>query len=263
MNILGIVAEFNPFHNGHLYLIHEARKKYPFDAVVCAISGNFLQRGEPAICSKWARAEMALRCGADLILEIPFAFAVRSACPFARGGAELLSQTGVVTHLAFGSESGDLEMLKSISSIIRLEPEQFKSNLKNNLARGLSYPAARAEALQTILPHIEKDILSGANNILALEYLRVIDDMQLPLQPFTVTRKGSLYHDLDVSDFASAAAIRGAVSQLSDLDRVKGSLPEDSYRVFNNELANGRAQVTVDRMEEAILTLCVSSIYRN
>lgn len=257
MNILGIVAEYNPFHNGHLYMIQSARGKQPFDAVVCAMSGSFLQRGEPAICSKWARAEMALRCGADLILEIPFAFAVRSAYNFARGGVQLLSQTGVVTHLGFGSESGDLEMLKSICSIIRLEPEQFKSYLKNNLSRGLSYPAARAEALQDYIPNAGPNLpglLSGANNILALEYLRVIEDFKLSLQPLTVARKGSHYHDRDITEFSSATAIRDAVSKLSDLDRVKGSLPSESYEVFKNELEIGRAPITPQMMEDAILT---------
>ena len=118
MAVLGIVAEFNPFHNGHLHLVEEALKKDTFSASVCVMSGNFLQRGEPALCDKWSRAEMAVRCGLDLIIELPFCFAVRSAWYFARGAVNLLAQTGVVTHLAFGSESGDINSLNAIASIL-------------------------------------------------------------------------------------------------------------------------------------------------
>ena len=128
MAILGIIAEFNPFHNGHLHLLREIRKAEPCSAIICVMSGNFLQRGEPAVCNKWARSAMALRAGADLIIELPFCFAVRSAYYFARGAIQLLQQTGVVTHLAFGSESGQLSELQAIAHFLVTKSRIIKSN---------------------------------------------------------------------------------------------------------------------------------------
>ncbi|NLB87935.1 MAG: nucleotidyltransferase family protein, partial [Syntrophomonadaceae bacterium] len=146
MSILGIVAEFNPFHNGHQYLINTVKEKYNFDAIVCVMSGNFTQRGEPAICNKWARAEMALNAGVDLVIELPFCFATRSAYYFAKGAIELLELTKVVTHIAFGSEMGDIEQLKDIARLLNEEPDDYKKLLKKQLNKGFSYPMARSIA---------------------------------------------------------------------------------------------------------------------
>lgn len=155
MAVLGIIAEFNPLHNGHLHLLQEAHNHEQFDAAVCVMSGNFLQRGDPAICNKWSRAEMALQSGIDLVIELPFCFAVRSAYYFARGAIQLLTRTGVVTHLAFGSEIGNIDTLKSISTIIANEPENYKSLLKKYLSQGLNFPSARSKTMQSLLgtPH--------------------------------------------------------------------------------------------------------------
>ncbi len=259
MQVLGIIAEYNPFHNGHLYLIEEARKRQHFDAVLSIMSGNFVQRGEPAVCSKWDRAEMALRSGVDLVIELPFIYAVRSAYYFARGAIESLYRTGIVSHLAFGSESGNLEQLQDIAKIITNEPEDYKFILKQKLALGLSYPAARARALHDYLGHnsLEMEgLLSGPNNILALEYLRVIEEMNLPLKPLTISRKGQGYHDSSLSTptLASATAIRRALFEHQNFEDIQVNMPWASWEVLRQAINSGQAPVLSDSLEQAILS---------
>lgn len=258
MNVLGIIAEFNPFHNGHLHLIDAAKNDHNFAAVVCVMSGNFMQRAEPAICGKWSRAEMALDSGVDLVIELPFGFAVRSAYYFARGAVQLLARTGVVTHLGFGSEAGRLDDLQKIAALLADEPDDYKLQLKKYLARGLSYPAARSKALQDFmgLKIINAEtLLNGPNNILAIEYLRNIKQGDIKLTPFTIPRKGQHYHSHNISHLTSAKAIR---SKLYDnpviTPDIAQALPPTSQRILLREIIAGRAPVLADSLEQAILT---------
>jgi len=253
MAVLGIVAEFNPFHNGHLHLVQEALKKESFSAAVCVMSGNFLQRGEPALCDKWSRAEMAVRCGLDLVIELPFCFAVRSAWHFARGAVNLLAQTGVVTHLAFGSESGDITRLNAIASVLASEPDEFKTSLRSQLDKGLNYPAARSLALQNYLsstPDLEH-LLIGPNNILSIEYLRVIKENCLPMIPLTIPRQGN-YHDPSLGYFPSATAIRKSLEQNQSLQHIAPAMPKNCLERLKKDISLGRAPVHSDALEQAI-----------
>jgi phosphate acetyltransferase len=253
MAVLGIVAEFNPFHNGHLHLVQEALKKESFSAAVCVMSGNFLQRGEPALCDKWSRAEMAVRCGLDLVIELPFCFAVRSAWHFARGAVNLLAQTGVVTHLAFGSESGDITRLNAIASVLASEPDEFKTSLRSQLDKGLNYPAARSLALQDYLsstPDLEH-LLIGPNNILSIEYLRVIKENCLPMIPLTIPRQGN-YHDPSLGYFPSATAIRKSLEQNQSLQHIAPAMPKNCLERLKKDISLGRAPVHSDALEQAI-----------
>ncbi|MGI5921194.1 MAG: nucleotidyltransferase [Syntrophomonadaceae bacterium] len=257
MAVLGIVAEFNPFHNGHLYLITEAQKRYNFSATVCVMSGNFLQRGEPAICNKWTRAEMALASGADLIIELPFGFATRSAFFFARGAVQLLSRTGVVTHLAFGSESGDIESLQSIARLIANEPDDYQILLKQYLSMGLNFPAARSKTVEQLLAGKIEDIhhlLMSPNNILALEYLRAIALEKLCLTPITLNRIESGYHSKLLCRYASASAIRNALEKHQDIAQLTDTMPARSLAILEREIRSGRAPVHFNAMAESILT---------
>lgn len=258
MKVLGIIAEYNPFHNGHRYLIEEAKAAGRFDVVICIMSGNFVQRGDTAICSKWARAEMALRCGVDLVLELPFAYAVRSAYYFAWGAIQSLYNTGVVTHLAFGSESGDLEKLREIARLLANEPEDYQRIIKKHLAKGISYPSARSQAICDYLGTANQDIeavLRGPNNILAIEYLKVIEELKLPLRAFTITRKGSGYHRQDLNSLASAAAIRAALLNPSDRSKIIQSMPSSSFRILQREIENGLAPIQLSMLEQSIFTM--------
>lgn len=255
-SVLGIIAEFNPLHKGHLHFIQSAQQRYDFSATVCVMSGSFVQRGEAALCNKWVRTRMALQAGVDLVIELPFCFAVRSAYYFARGGIELLYRTGVVSHLAFGSENGQLEQLQSIAAIIADENPDYKNHLKYYLAKGLSFPAARAQTIQKIMGKqitgLEQ-IIQQPNNILALEYLRVLEQESLPLQPFTVPRKGSGYNNRELSPYASASAIRHALLERPSLEGVTGFIPEEPGALLQQEIDAGRAPVNPDVLEQAVL----------
>ena len=255
-SVLGFIAEFNPLHNGHLHFIKTAQEMEDFSATICVMSGNFVQRGEAAVCNKWVRARMALAAGVDLVLELPFCFAVRSAYYFARGGIELLNRTGVVSHLAFGSESGHLEELQSIAKTIAHETQDFKNYLKNYLAQGLSFPVARARTIQFIMgesiPDLEY-ILMQPNNILALEYLRVLEQEAWPLLPITIPRIGSGYHTPEVSPFASATAIRYDLLEHRSAHRIKDSVPPAILTLLEQEMNAGRAPVSLKAFESAIL----------
>jgi len=172
VNVVGIVAEYNPFHNGHLYHMESARKITNCEAVVVAMSGSFCQRGEPAIIDKFSRAEAALQCGADLVLELPFCFAVQDAGGFAKGAVSLLSRTGVVTDIVFGSESGNLEALSKMAHVLVEQPPPFPELIHKELKKGLSFPNARKKALlaffQTTSELNSQDVLSieKSNDIL-------------------------------------------------------------------------------------------------
>lgn len=255
MAVLGVVSEYNPFHNGHQYLFDKAGQTENFDAIICVMSGNFTQRGEAAIFNKWSRAEMALRSGADLIIELPFCFAVRSAYYFARGALQLLQRTGVVTHLAFGCENNHLPTLKGVADILCHEPDEFKTLLKKNLSDGLSFPLARSRALQS---HLNSDLsgtLLGPNNILAIEYLRILQEENIDFQPIAIKRSGSHYHDTEVSPLPSATAIRQALAHSSDLSSLQSSLPPGSLEVAERELAGGRYSSGLESIERSIIMM--------
>lgn len=256
MAIIGIVAEYNPFHNGHLHLITEAKQKNSSCPIVCVMSGNFLQRGEPAICNKWARAEMALNSGADVVIELPFCFSVRSAYYFAQGALRLLQRSGVITHLAFGAESDELQVLNSITEILAAEPAVYSNLVKKNLASGKSFPLARSQALQQYMGKRSADlqaVLSGPNNILAIEYLRVIKEESLTLAPILIKRKGSGYHDTNLAPLASATAIRNHLLTNNGLNDLGGSMPQASLKILEREISLGRSPVSLDTLERAVL----------
>lgn len=254
--VLGIVAEYNPFHNGHLYLMEKAQQEENFAAIIVVMSGNFLQRGEPALCDKWSRAEMALSCGADLVIELPFGFAARSAYYFARGALQLLHRTGVVTHLAFGVESDNLPLLKNIAGIISSEPPEYKTILKRHLSSGLSFPLSRSLALQEYAgqPQSEwQQTMLGPNNILALEYLHVIAKERLPFIPLAINRRGSSYHSPELSQYSSATAIRQALLGNVHSNEIAPSLPVPCLEILQREIARGRAPIQANMLEQAIL----------
>jgi len=212
MNVTGIIAEYNPFHNGHAYHLKEARMQTNADFILVVMGGNFMQRGEPAIVDKYTRTEMALRAGADLVIELPSAFATGSAEFFAEGAVELLDATGVVTSLCFGSELGSLPLLEKSAQIFHEEPEDFQNHLKEYLRSGNSYPAAREQALiKTLGTSLNSDFMSSPNNILGIEYIKALLKRKSNIIPATVQRLGDYHGTImedDCSVFASASAIR-------------------------------------------------------
>lgn len=214
MNITGIIAEYNPFHNGHLYQVEQV-KKSGADYIIVVMSGDFLQRGTPAILDKWTRARMALSSGADLVIELPAVFATASAQYFARGGVSILDKLGVLNTLCFGCESNNLSLLKECASYLWKEPDAYKEKLQAYLKEGKSFPKAREEALSNLLGTDAAAFVSSPNNILALEYCIALLERNSSTQPLPILRKGSGYHEEDLAEnvLPSATAIRSLLTE--------------------------------------------------
>ena len=203
MNVAGIVAEYNPFHNGHAYHIEATRAALGEDtAIVCCMTGDFVQRGEAAVYSKYARAEAAARCGADLVFELPLQWSVSSAEGFARGAVGLLGALGAVKYLSFGSECGETKPLETLAFAL-LDPN-MDGEIKSELAEGVSYAAARQRALARSVGELST-ILDTPNNILAVEYIKAIYNLHLEMQPITVPRYGSEHDGAGEGNMRSAA----------------------------------------------------------
>lgn len=229
MNIVGLITEYNPFHNGHLYHIQEAKRVTKADATVVIMSGNFVQRGAPAIMPKHLRAKSALLSGADLVLELPVCFATGSAEFFAMGAIALLDSLGCVDSICFGSECGDSEILEKITKILSEEPDDYKKALQNALRKGMSFPQARQHALQEyfINNHFDAnalaDVLSQPNNILGIEYMKALYQRNSSMKAYSIRRIGAGYHESELTEkYSSASAIRHSLA--------KDSLSESIYR---------------------------------
>lgn len=215
MRAVGIIAEYNPLHNGHIYHLEQAKALSGADYCIVVMSGNFVQRGEAACTDKFTRAEWALKVGADLVLELPSVFALSNAERFALGGVRTLAATGLVTDLAFGCEASDVTMLYQLADIIASEPPLFREALRRRLSEGKSYPRARFEALADygVPPHL-LEVIAQPNNILAIEYLHALSAGNIHMQPLPVTRIGSDYHSEALhGSYASATAIRKALAE--------------------------------------------------
>lgn len=225
MKTVGLITEYNPFHNGHAYHIEKAKMLTGADRVIVVMSGDFVQRGAPAVMPKHLRAESALLSGASLILELPVCFATGSAEYFAQGSISLLNQLGCIDSVCFGSECGDLHLLKEIAQILADEPIEYQTALRQALKEGASFPAARQKALN-IYSDKYSEILALPNNILGIEYLKALAKLHSKMEPFTIKRIGAGYHDMDIDgQFSSATAIRSDIYQLADVNSSSESIP--------------------------------------
>ncbi|MCR5481171.1 MAG: nucleotidyltransferase family protein [Clostridia bacterium] len=209
----GIVAEYNPFHNGHKYHIEKTKEETGADTIVAVMSGNFLQRGIPALADKWERAEAACRCGADLVLELPFLYAVNDASVFARGAVGILEKLGCIDFISFGSESEDIGILRNIAHFFAGETPEFREKLQEELKKGLSFPKARAEAAGYCLGKEAREILASPNNILAVEYLKQLEIRKSEIKPFALKRMGG-YFDRSLVSGGRAAAAQAAEAKM-------------------------------------------------
>lgn len=228
MRIAAIISEYNPFHRGHEYQIKMTKTEGNATHIIALMSGNFVQRGLPAIIDKYRRAEMALLGGADLVLELPVVYALSSAEFFADGAIRILNALNGVQLLSFGSEEGTLDNLKAIAEILAYEPDEFKELLKAELNLGHSYPKARNEALKNLLPDLDVDFIQNPNNILGVEYLKAMIRTESLIEPFTVKRTGKGYHDLELNEeeFASATALR---REIENDESIQGYVPHEVY----------------------------------
>lgn len=248
MKIYGIIAEYNPFHNGHKHLINELRKEGATH-IVAAMSGNFVQRGDFAIVNKWARTEQALKNGIDLVIELPLPWSSSNAQTFARGGVSILDALGCVDCIGFGSECGDSELLKKTAE--ETAANEFQNNVKAFLQSGLSYPAAFGKAAENSR---FKDILSNPNDTLALEYIKALNELNSPIRPVAVSRKGSA-HDSSVTsgEFASATYLRDLILNRKS-DVLSEFMPESSFNILKSNIIKGSAPADIKSLERAVLS---------
>ncbi|AEE91595.1 conserved protein of unknown function [Tepidanaerobacter acetatoxydans Re1] len=264
MNIVGIIAEYNPFHNGHLYQLCTVRKNLKPDGIIVIMSGNFVQRGEPAVFSKWARAEMALCEGADLVIELPVCFSTATAEIFAESAVKLLLQSQVVNTISFGIERYCQKELFYLGKLLSEEPDLFKHFMNSYLKKGLSFPAAREKAVIKYMMvkninldrQLISDLLKKPNYILAVEYIKAINKLEAGFSIFPVLRQGHDYHDKELTQqYASASAIRQELfyHQQDFSNELINNLPDSTLRIIKKEIEDGRTPVFLQDFETILL----------
>ncbi len=248
MNIYGIVCEYNPFHNGHLYQLEEIKSRGA-DAIICVMSGNFVQRGDLAIMQKHARAEVAVRCGADIVLELPLPYALSSAERFAFGAVSILENLGVVSYLAFGAETDNINEL--IRAATLLGSGELDSAITEELSKGVSYAAARESALYKKDKTLA-ELIKTPNNILAVEYLKALFLLKSDISPVAIKRVGTA-HDAETSSgaFSSASHIRELILKN---ENVNDLLPVSCAEILNREASLGHAPVNISNASISILS---------
>ena len=229
MNTIGIIAEFNPFHNGHLHLIQKCKELLNADRCIVVMSGDFTQRGAPSIVDKFTRTKMALSCGADVVLELPIYYALGSAEYFAKGAVSILNSLGCADYLCFGSECADVSHLTEIAKILNSEPDLYRAILEKEQKNGSSFAAARQKALFAYLDEkkisYQDTVLSSPNNILGIEYIRALLDTNSSIKPFTIKREGEGYHSQELSPLSSASAIRTKLLDSEGASSISFSVP--------------------------------------
>ena len=264
IKVLGIVAEYNPFHKGHLYHLKKSVESVQPDFTIAVMSGNFTQRGEPSIVDKWARTKMALENGIHVVLELPTLYACQTAELFATGAINILHQTGLVTHITFGSEYDSIQNLGTIAKILAEEPFEYRELLKSYLDQGLSFPVARLNAVQqyiidlkqenSLSPEIIENILGGSNSILAIEYLKALIKLKSSIQPIIIPRIGSSYNTTAMEgQYSSATAIRKSILSGQDWHFVDNALPNISLKILKDSINLGRGPVSINSLEQLLL----------
>ena len=251
--ILGIISEYNPFHLGHLYHLQKSQEIVNPDYTIAIMSGNFIERGDTAIVDKWARAEMALNNGIDLVVELPLVYSISSAENFAMGSVKILDSLNMDTTLSFGSECGDISILSNIAQVLAKEPSEYLSILNHELALGISFPKAREHAVLMYLNDIRKyaNVLSESNNILGIEYLKAIQKQKAKIKTVTIKRIGSKYNSTHLEDsFPSATAIRQAILNNENIEKY---MPEISYKILKNKISKNEFVKGISIFEQAIL----------
>lgn len=253
MKITGIIAEYNPFHNGHEYHLQQTRERLGSDYIIVVMSGNYVQRGAPTIIDKYSRCEMALKAGADLVLELPTCFATASAEYFAYGGVAILDKLNIVDDLCFGTESLDsvdvdasvegaraaaqdiTGQFGKIADLLVDEPEEFKDVLRQGLKEGLSHAAARSRAVGVILGEEYVTVMETSNNILGVEYMKALRKLGSKIQPAPIARRLNAHNDMTIMEgFSSATAIRNAIYNKYDMNALSSTIPSYSLDILTD-----------------------------
>ena len=256
--VLGVIAEYNPFHNGHFYHLENSKKLTNCDYSVAIMSGNFSQRGSTSLVDKWQKTKMALLSGIDLVIELPVLYSISSAENFADGAIKILNSLGIVDFISFGSESDDLYILDKIANILYSEPKEYKDFLSFYLKNGASFPKAREYAL---LKYVDDDdcsniissVISSPNNILGIEYLKALKKYNSSIRPVCIPRFKSEYNSNSFSEnIASATAIRNLVKN-KDFDIIKDLVPSQTYSILMENINNGHFVPDLNIFEKEII----------
>jgi predicted nucleotidyltransferase len=252
MRTVGLITEYNPFHNGHLHHLRESLKVADADVSVAVMSGHFLQRGEPALVDKWVRTEMALAAGVDVVIELPLPWACSSAPDFAQGGVQALNALGGIDALCFGSEAGELTLLKACAEVLQRQGEAIARQASQMLRQGFNFPQARTKLLADYLPaDLDAATLAAPNNILGIEYLKALVQLGSDIEPLTIQRIGAGYHDTGVGlqDIASATGIRKMLAEERPVERL---IPVPAIAPLKPALSEGR-RFSVERYAALLL----------
>ena len=253
MKAVGLVTEYNPFHNGHLYHLNKAMELTGADISVAVMSGDFVQRGEPAVLDKYTRASMALNSGVNLVVELPVNYAVSSAESFAGGALKVLDYIKA-DSIAFGSESGDIERLSKLAHILCDNEDVLYKEISKYTANGISYAAARQKVVEKLTDKDTAAMLTSSNNILAVEYLKAIKKNNYAIKPYTVQRQGDSYNDTDIrSEYASATALRGNLKT----DNISKYIPVKAGLI----LSSNTNYIYPDDITEALFTRLLDILF--
>ena len=254
-NVVGIIGEYNPFHNGHIFHLEQSKKTAKADYTIAIISGNFVQRGNVSIVDKWTKAHMALCNGVDLVLELPTIYSISSAENFADGAIKILDALNIVDYVSFGSETADLTTLDTIADILHRQPSEYISLLNHELSKGLSFPKARENAILMYLNDIRRysHVLSSPNNILGIEYLKALKRHKSTIQPIAIPRESVGYHDTAmINNFASATAIREMICT-NHLAKLPYVMPPVTYKILYHAFQKGHYVKDLARFEKEII----------
>ena len=252
--VLGIIAEYNPFHNGHLYHLEQSKKQTGANYTIAIMSGNFTQRGSTSLIDKWSKAKVAIENGIDLVIELPVLYSISSAENFAEGSIKLLNSLKIVDYLSFGSESNNIDILSEISDILYNEPQSYKTLLSNELSTGISYPKARENALLSYLNNKKyANILSHPNNILGIEYLKALKKYKSTIKPISISRYEVGYNDISYSgNISSSTAIRNIIKN-NGFKILKKLVPPSSYSSLIENIKLGHLIPDLSVFEKEII----------
>ena len=256
-NVLGIISEYNPFHNGHLHHLNESKKISHSDYSIAIMTGNFTQRGEPSIVDKWSKTKMAIESGIDLVIELPTIYSISSAENFAEGAIKILDSLGIVDYLSFGSECDDISILSDVANVLYNEPDEYKTLLSHELSKGECFPKAREKALMMYLNNVRRfaNVLSSPNNILGIEYLKVLLRQKSNIKPITIKREGSSHNDSIVSrssKIASATAIRNLCLS-NDFSLLQNVMPNSSFEILSDSIKMGNIVKNLSAFDKEII----------
>ena len=253
-NILGIIAEYNPFHNGHSYHIKKAKELAKADYIVVIMTGNFTQRGNTSIINKWEKAKIALENEVDMVIELPTVYATSSAENFASGAIKIFKELGFITHISFGMEEKSLEELNNIAEVLVKEPRNYVISLKTELEKGVSYPKAREQALVKYFNDKKyEEIINQPNNILAIEYLKAMRIYKLDAKTIGIKREKVDYNSKSVVDeYASATAIRHLLLS-NNFEKISKTVPKSTMRVLTENVKNDTRVLDLTEFEKMIV----------